>query len=453
MRFFYPKALVRFTALVQLSRLEERTVTVTDVVVPRTVSIERNDYNTADKIDLEIDAQNFPVLPRLIRQVLVQVYAGDAGSISTNPEDLQDDDSLIRFVGYVDDPEMSLDEGDSRIKWEARDFTALLLDTKRPSRDAVPKYGDRLDVALRRILDHVPGGENIGLELQGLDEWPELSVAAPKGLKDAALPVKPDDSLWHLVKRACDPVALIPRIVLDKLVVGTSRGLRAPSRRPVFMVGDGITKYSEKRHGARLREGIGLRAYDISQRKMITAVYPPPGDWQIRKSLKVAVKKKATPPPVPGSDDKRQWFPYPSVASQDALEDAAERLYEERGRQEFEGKFEWVRMAAPTDDDDSGDYDYDVTGLENGDRIFVAIDAEHRRMLGGVEGFEARVQLLIDLGYSEQVAGVLVQAYEENADGALEVYVRKAVHKYLTDGGYELEVDFQALLTTSKQSA
>lgn len=452
MQFFYPKALVRFTALVQLSRLEERTMTVTDIAVPRSISIERNDYNTADKCTIELDAQTFPVLPRLIRQVLVQVYAGDAGSVDANPEDLQDDDELIRFIGYVDDPELTFEAQDGRIRWEARDYTSLLLDTKRPDREAVPSYGDRLDTALRRILDHVPGGSNIQLELQGLDEWPELSIGAPKGLKDAKIPVKPDESLWHLVKRACDPVALIPRIVLDKLVVGTSRGQRAPTRRAVFMLGDGIVKYQEKRNLSRIREGIGLTAYDIQQRKMITALYPPAGDWQIRKSVKTAVKKQATPPPVSGAgtDDKRQWFPYPAVGSQAALDAAAERLWEERTRQEFEGSLEWVRMGAPTDAEDSEDLDYDVTRLENGDRIFIVIDAGHRRMLAGADGFDARVQILIDLGYSERLAPVLVEAYEANADGPLEVYVRKATHKYAAEGGYDLAVDFQALLTASK---
>lgn len=446
MRFYYPRALVRFSAMVQLSRTAENLTFVTDVVTPRSVVIERNDYNTADKCKVQIDAREFPVLPRLVRQVLIQVYAGDAGAVDAAPEDLQDDDSLIRFIGYVDAPEMAIEEDDSVINWEARDYTALLLDVKRPSVLNVPTYSDRLDVALRRILDSIPGGENIGLELQGLDEWPELSRAAPKGLKDAAIPVNQGDTLWHFVKRACDPVALIPRMVLDKLVVGTSRGLRAPKRRAVVIVGEHVQTYKESKNLGRIHEGIGLSAYDTVARKQITALYPPEGDPLVQAKKKVAVKKHRTVPVVPGSEDKRQWFPYPNVSSQEALNDAAERLYHERSRQEFEGQFTIARFGVPTDADESGDYDFDVTGLENGDRIFVVIDSEHRRLLSGIEGFDARVRALVDRGFSEQVAPTLVRAFEENADGPLEVYVRKATHKY-EDASYELVVEFQNLLT------
>lgn len=458
MRFFYPRALVRISALVQLSRSVEQLATVVDVVTPRSVVIERNDYNTADKVTIEIDAMNFPILPRLIRQVIVQVFAGDAGSLSGSPEDLQEDDALIRFIGYVDDPEATFEDGDGRIKWEARDYTALYLDTKRPSRDVVPSYGDRLDVALRRILDSVPGGSNIGLVLEGAQEWPQLNEAAPKALRDAAIPVKADDTAWHLIKRACDPVAMIPRMVLDKLVVGTSRGLRPPRRRPVFVYGDGITTYSEKRKLGKIREGVGLNGYDLSTRRYITAIYPPAHDASIAKKahVKTAVKKKALPSPaIPGSDDKRFWMPYGAVANQDALDDAAERLFHERQRQEFEGSFKWSRMTAPNDESDAEadfddeSFDIDITGLANGDHIFVGIDPGHRQLLAGVQGFDARVAFLIDQGYSENVAPTLVRAFEENVDATLEVYVRKATHRY-DEEGFELTVEFQNFLTLSK---
>ena len=207
--------------MIQLSRTREELVEITDVTTARSVTVERNDYNTADKCDVEIDVQRLPILPRMIRQVLIQVYAGDAGGTDASPEDLQNDDSLIRFIGYVDEPALALNEDDGRITWGARDYTALYLDTKRPPRDCVPSYGDRLDVALRRILDVVPGGEHIKLELRGAREWPELSDAAPAVLRDAKIPVKQEDTAWHLIKRACDPVAMIPRMVLDTLVVGT----------------------------------------------------------------------------------------------------------------------------------------------------------------------------------------------------------------------------------------
>lgn len=463
MAHFYPKALVRITATVQLSRTSDKLKTVTFVATPRSVKIDRNDYNQADECTLEFAAVKFPVLPRMIRQVLVQVYLGDVGGLSETLDDIGQSKFLM-FLGYVDDPELALSESDGTIRWKARDFTALFLDTKRVSVDLVPYYSDDLDVALRRIIDALPGGENMRmrLEIGGVEEldWPRLADAAPAGLSGAQVPWKPDDTLWHLVKRACDPLGLIPSIELDELVVRESRGIATPAQRAVFVYGGNLVDYKERRSLLKLREGIGLTAYDLTTKTFITAVYPPAGDQAIAKKAPKTVTSKGgkkTKPTtfganatVVGKDDKRRWFPYGMVANEEALQTAAQRLYEGRSRQEFEGTFSCVRMTAPAlgrGNQLLPNVAFDLLDLTSGDRIIVDVLPEQRELLDGATSTEQRIAILERNGYQRAVATVLVRGFETGVSSGLEVYVRSAVFTLSDTEGFKLDVRFEALLS------
>lgn len=463
LRHFYPRAVVRVTAILSLSLEQDATTQVTFLVDPRSVRIERNDFNTADIAEIEIDASRFPVLPRMIRQALVQVYAGDA--LGVGPDAIDFDDAFVRFIGYVDSPEMSLNDMDGTIRWKARDYTALLLDVKRPSVDIVPRYTDSLEDALRRILDSVPGGDSLGLRLliDGVEstEWPTLSDGAPPGLAEARMPVKPDWTAWHLVKAACDPAALIPSFELDTLVVRSSRGLLPPSRRPAFIYGENLQEFKETRDLGKLREGIGLVGYSVVDRSSLYAVFPPPGDSSIAKSQskvgKVATTKNGKPKGgkvVKSSagarfdaNDKRKWFPFGAVASQEALDGAAEQIWRRRSRGEFEGSFKCARMVVP--DDTAAEVDYDVTGLASGDRVMLDVLPEHRAILGRYPSSADREAALVDVGYEQGVATALVAVYEAGLDSPREVYVRRATHAYSEGEGYTLTVDYANLIDGS----
>lgn len=458
MPIFYPAALVKITATVYTSLRDRETEDQVFVVQPVSVEIERNDYNQADACTIELAAPDFPILPRNLAEVLIQVYMGDVGGLDDAATKIQDD-RFLRFIGYVDSPEMALSETQSVIRWKARDYTALLIDTKRPSASIVPSYADRLDVALRRILDAVPGGDALGLVLEGLDEWPELATAAPPGLAAAKIPVRPEDTQWHLIKRACEPVALIPEFRLDALVVHPSRGLQTPVRRPYFAYGGNLTEWHEKRDLQRLREGIGLRAFNMETGQFDLAIYPPSGDVRLdKKGRRVATSKNgakrkvkvlsAGPGAVVDPSDKRKWFPYDAVPNHAALEDAAEAVYLGRARQEFEGSFTCTDMQVADDqhaDDLDGSADFDVLDIRSGDRVMIDVWPQQRQLLGGFQDSDSRVAFLVDDGYDPAVASALVAAFEDGVSGPIEVYVRKATAS-ISESGFSVKVDFEALL-------
>lgn len=446
MPIYRPRAQIRVTATVNLARSGDRLEEVVFFATPRSVTVERNDFNTADTCQVEFDAGVFPVLPRNLRQALVQVYLGDV-----RPGDDIDDRNL-QFIGYVDEPELGLSESDSTLRWKARDYTALLIDAKRPAASLIPSYQENLRTALRRILDAVPGGSalKLRLEMDGAvsEAWPDLGAGAPPGLKAAKIPVAPQDGLWDLVKRACDGVNLIPRFDLDTLVVASSRGHVAGRRRPRFVYGANLVDYREKRALVRVREGIGLNALDLTTGRFITAVYPPAGDDEIARNPKAtptatAAKGKKKPPAVGSngttlnSNDKRHWFPHPPVQSEAELEAAAERIYKNRINREFEGSFKCARMRVD---------DVDVLTITAGDRVVVDVLPNERQLLGGCETTSERIDLLVRRGYQRSVASTLARAFESGTREPLEVFVRRATMSLSEADGFALSVDFQNVI-------
>jgi hypothetical protein len=438
MPVYYPKVAVRLVVTYQLSRTREDVQEVTFFAHPRSVKIERNEFSKADECTLEFDSMRFPMLPRMIRQVLCQVYLGDAGALD---EELGDGDLAI--IGYWEDPELALSEGDGSVKVKLLDFTALYLQAKRPSQVIVPTYGDNLRDALRRILDAVPGGENIRLKLvqdgERAREWPFLDEAAPPGLQKAKIAYDPNDTLWKLIERCCDPFGLIPRIELDTLIVSTSRGVTPAPTRPLFVYGANLIDYREKRLTQRVREGIALSGYDLSTQSYIFALWPPAGDQSVKKKIKttrVATTKKgskskvvklpttigANATPV-SKDEKRHWWPYGVVANEETLLDAARSLYENRSRQEFEGSFTTSRFFVA---EDVGDGRFDVRKITSGDAVVVDVDPKQRQVLGGITSPDGRIAYLVAQGYPRELAIALGRAYESGVEEPLAVFVRSA---------------------------
>lgn len=462
MSVYYPRAVVRITATVQLSRTRDELEEVVFDAVPRSVKVTRNEFSKADECDLEFDAAKFPVLPRNVRQLLCAVSLGDARGLAREL-----DESALLFLGYADDPELALSETSGTFKFKCRDYTALLLEARRPPLRIVPSYGDALDVALRRILDDIPGGENIKLALMddGVEtlNWPLLSDAAPPGLKSEKISYDPNDNLWKLIERVCDPFGLIPQIKLDTLEIGTPRGAARPKRLPLFVLGGpgGAEEYREKRNLAKIREGVTLSGYDLSTGSYIVAQWPPSGDASILKKLKatkVATGKSGKKKPstvganaaVVNTNEKRHGFSYGNVANQATLLEAARALYEGRSRQEFEGSFSSKRFRVPHYAPGEAVRFapmFDVTGLTSGDRIFVDVLPEHRQLLAGVDNTQKRIALLEKQGFARDVASLLVKVYERGVDSGIEVYVR-TLTMMLVEEGFSLDLVFQALLAT-----
>ena len=452
---YYPQVLVRVTAIVQTNPQTDP-IEVSFVTGARSVKIERNDWNTADKCTVVLDLQRFPVLPRSIRQAHITVYAGDNLAIGTDG-DVISDASYIRFCGYVDEPKIDLDEGDHKVTWEARDYTALFLDEKLPSTSVVPRYSDTLDQALQRILTIIPGGENIQLVLGGgLTQWPSLSTAVTATLRDTKVPIAQNDTAWHFVKRACDPVSLIPQIRLDTLVVAPSKGLAAPKSQAVLVYGANLASYSEKKVLPKNHEAIGLRAYNLNSRSIITSIYPPLGDARVTKPVRPHAGKKGGKPKMLtlkffNNGKNIRWYPYPDVQSQAALDAATQRIYGERRQAEYEGSFRVARMRVPdwNVDDSIDGTSFDVTQIASGDRVRVLPLAQQRAVLDSMQSTDQRVSYLVSQGFDSDVAAALVRVHEEQGNAIVELFVRKATHEYDESQGFSLVVDFQNIIATT----
>jgi hypothetical protein len=444
---YFPRAVVRISLTAYTDMKKGSEATATFDAVPRSVSWERNPYLEADTASVEFYTDRFPFLPRNIKQALISVFAADVGTLDADAASIINEHNL-RFIGYIDDPELALTAEDGTVKMKARDYTALFLDAKRPLASQVPSYSDRLDTAILRVMRGIPGNENMqSLKLKlgpDMTEWPSLSSGAPSRMHGEKLPWKGEDSKWDLIKRACEICNVIPRMVLDTLIVSKAQGLTTTGKKPHLIFGRNVEEYREKKNLKRLNEGIGLRAYNATTHQFITAVYPPEGDRLITKSVRGPKPKKAPPaPPIAGSQDKRKWHTFEPVSSLDQLEEAAKLVFELRRIQDFESTLKVKRMRVATDASgiETSDADaYDMTGLESGDTCVIDVDPKSRALLKGFTTRDARVTALIHHGYSTEAAELSVQIFEGSTSGPIEMYTRKATHT-IDENGYACDIE------------
>jgi hypothetical protein len=213
-----------------------------------------------------------------------------------------------------------------------------------------------------------------------------------------------------------------------------------------LVLGRNIVEYREKKNLKRLREGIGIRAYNSTTHQYITAIYPPEGDRAITKKLPAATAKKAPPLPlVAGTQDKRHWFNLPSVSSQAQADAKAKELFERRQFQEFEATIQMARMRVESAAGTKGqftrtDAQFDLTELSAGDRVILDIDPKTQALLKGAKSTRERLQLLISQGYEEGAARLCVSVFEGGTAGPRLMYVKKAQHQ-VSEEGYRLTLD------------
>lgn len=125
-------------------------------VIPKSVSVEKNNLSDADKCTIELDYRSLPFDPRAFRFAAVRVVIGSvsaedyaAGIIgggsqlelsSIVPPETTRWFSLTgnsRFVGFVDEWMVEFDDSGERVTLQCRDISAVLRDTEVPTSQGI----------------------------------------------------------------------------------------------------------------------------------------------------------------------------------------------------------------------------------------------------------------------------------------------------------------------------
>jgi len=412
MRVSYPWA-----ALVLKMIFEDDEEVVTQPVFPVEVTVEKNSYNEADTAKAELNFKEFPFDPRMCKSIVMLVHMGVLASPNESPR--IDENNLI-FIGFVDVNTIDFDENDTRVILEARDYTALLLDTTYP--EETVDLGKPLKEVIEGILAKEPPFAEIQVELRGIEETPVLGdFKSDRNRKQASVK---EENYWDLIVDMTQQSGLICFIDKDKLVIQEAQSLADDSRIEPFVFGKNLTKLNISRDFRKpSRVNIEVRSYDDKNKKTLLARYPDPP-----LSKKVVVKDEAK------EKFEYQRFVVKNINSDDQLKKIAKSVYWQLVRGEVKGGLETSETNSINSDNAL------LMTLRHGLGIYAAFDFGDGQLVQSMKSGE-RENYLKGLGYDQAIASKISALFDsDKLNGPY--YVHKASHRFKNDSGYGLELDF-----------
>lgn len=393
---------------------------VTFEMRPRSATLESNDHNHADTLEIEADWGDVGIDPRFARSAAVDFYMGDAGEYG---DAFAPSAKTFRFAGVADKIERIAKDGHT-VKITCRDFTSLFLECKLPAK-GVPSFTDTLVGAWQKICDHTglqaPDRSVVStvkilrdrLEFRGgVDPGTVLNTAvSSRFARLSAIPIKEKADAWAVWQQCVGMLGLISFIDRDACVVTTSADQFAedPGATPAFVWGRNILEMTESAVGRHDTKGVLLTSFDPLTGKTIEAAFNP--NEKKQKKRRVSAKRQAAAANEIVAADY-EAFDYYGITDPDVLQRMAERVWQERATQELEGQLTthemWIGTDAARIGDTGAKTSTDLLALRSGESIRVEIDPLDEGVFS-ILSSEARANYLIDRGYQPRAAWVLAR--------------------------------------------
>lgn len=444
-------AVVMSTTLADVSASTE----VTTSIVPTSASVTLRQHSQAATSEVTVHGSALPFDPRQDEGIFLQLYLG---AVDT------DDDSVIgrqflRFVGFVDDLKEKRDMKGPVVTLTARDMSSIFRDFKPIPTAAMPRYSDTLSQAINRIIMATPGSQNpdgslrVMLVENALTSR-MLSGAVHSRASTAAVQLPHDVTAWQAIEHCCGLLSLLVSVDLDQLIVRQTQEVYGSTSPAVFSFifgGESANLLSIEREKkfVRNRRGVSVTAYDPTTRSRVEGLYPPDGQvlrvgrphahvggQAIHYHAPTRSTRASAASPAP---PERDVYPAPiGMYAQASLVDYARRIYQERSRQEMEGKIEcpfWVP---------------EVLSLKNSDRIQIQLDPDLAAELQQAPSEAAAVDLLVQrLDVSEDAARALMRASLNRPRDTW--YAREVTTEFQSDGVSTVSVGFINLIVLDPQ--
>lgn len=432
MAYWYPRCHVHARVPVMGTTSErygqstERTLIDFDFNVIK-AQVTKNDFNQADEATIDINYNQAPFDPRLLSNLILYVYMANApGTAKWQP--LPSD---LRFVGVGSMIERTLDDEKKTVSVKALDYTTLFLAMKPyPQATGTPKFSQTLRQAWATICDHVgfydfttsegkltSSVTDLRTNIKGIPDDSVLDRTIGESVLSriakfgqVQIPHEADGwAAWH----ACvDPLGLLTWIDADTCFVARAPDYYSGKNPAVFQYGSNVRMVNESRDISSLNgKGIHTTAFDPLTGKTIESFFPRRDDPRVVKKRLSASKKQGSPGLAPVTDYEHQTYPY--HCTQESLDDVAQRVWEERSRQELEGRLSTSKMTVKAKD---GKTDIDILSLKHGDQIAVQLDQLALDEMRKLPTTFARSYYLLQRGFSPSVAALIAsdQGYLQN---------------------------------------
>lgn len=424
-------------------------------VIPKRLTVNINDYTTADTFQCEIDYKSFPFDPRTIRACGVSIFIEDVGSLYGQdnklsqiiPSDDPGANGNVVFQGFVDEESLTFDDEKRTVKFEGRDFTALLIDAKYLTGTPLD-MGLPLDQLLTQLLANLPTAKNIVVDNRTKKTLPTLKQFFP----DFGAPLagqrnsSRDDTYWEVIQDLAARAGLIVYIEIDKLVISQPRVLYNKSQAKQFVYGSNVKNIEFKRKLGRHKGfNIVVRCLDVLSKEVITAKLPEEGTAEWSKST--GIPNSVVLVPVVGVNTnpgqqktQNQAAPYmafrvKNIKDKPHLIEVGEKIFEELSRQQLEGSLETHEMEVL----DKQKNLFDLTKIRVGTPIAVEIDSSDLYNISRFGTNSQRERFLISRGYPVAFA----RTFATQMGNYAPVFYTKAAQFTLdSDTGFKLRLDF-----------
>lgn len=435
--YYYPRCVVRMSVLLDDHvpgiptpvQLLKNYAQIT--AIPRSVEVSRNSSRKADTATITLDYRDFPLDPRLIRDITVSIHLE---SVPDPNFPLVPTPLNLRFYGRVDVPRVTLSSSGQTVKLECRDFTGIWLDKKWPGKDA----------ATGLYTNPCPPGTTLQtmVEAMRLRVTPGTAPAVFLDPTAAAINMhniigrdffvsKEDDNAWDVLCALCDKVGLVPCWNLANLEI---RSPTLSSLTSAFMVyGQNVERLDFERD---LRQNAGkqvvIKCWNEVLGQVIEATWPIPTSPDY--SLVARLSESETPTTIIDRVQYNVTGPYDPFT----LQIMARRVWTEMRQNQLAGELETRDM--------SDLIGVDLLPLSNGDRLVCQLGTEDQAAISHMSPAEA-VAYLADPtrpnSLSPDAAQALVTAWTVAQSLNITFYVLEAHHSWDCDDGYRLRVRFR----------
>ncbi len=514
MSYYYPQSAVKLRILPEDFQLSSDATLQTPyevMVQAKKVTVNNNDFKTADTFSLEIDYKNFPFDPRVIRACGVVIYMQDMGQ---GGQTLVPDQSNIVFSGFVDTETINLDDSNQKVSFEGRDFTALLLDQKyvinKPISEQQP-----LDQAIKNFISQVPALSTLKIVNQTGDTLPSLAAFYP----DHASPLNGQrnpgskETYWSMIQDACHRAGIICFMDLDTITLANPRNQAETIASDIrFVYGKNIRKLELKRKLGRLKNiNIQVRCrvgknvliakipFEANQ-SWCTAFGIPKAEVQIPQIMPTGLLNtsssvpSSSPAPSPSPTTTPPYLQAnPTIAGASQASQAigvqtqlapyitfnvhnvnthaqlvliGQSIYEQYSLQTLDGSLSTKEMTGWSIPGNvtgvfgdqlqnkgtvsGGVTQYDLTQLDTRQNIAILIDADDLAAISNIATIGAREQYLVKHGYIPAVAAIFAKTLGKISS---RFYVKSCSKTMDSDNGFQLDIQFINILDTSQAGA
>lgn len=431
------------------------------------VTLTRNDINHADSAKLLVAFDDAPVDPRVLQSASGVLWIGQDDASITGEGTWQPRHADLQFAGVVTRIARKLtDEKGWDLELELSDYTTLFIESNHYPRAGYPSLSQTLSQAWAQVCDHTGPLDDEGNVLSTVAKLRDRIVfvggakdvvigsALPKRYQAMGVTIFPldDASSWTVWQQCVRAVGLVSYIHLDQCFVSTATDYYSADKPALFVLGRNVAALEETREIKFSGKGIGVLGFDPLTGTTIEGLYPPIGDKRVKRKrvgARVAAThssstkpRKAKAPPSPAAllaSETRDVFNVPGLTDQKMADAVAQRIWEERSRQEIEGTFENYDLKVPHADG-SWQRTLDLTSGDTIDlEIQPAIDACTK-----ITDIKARINRLEELGFSEDLATLAAHNLVDLGSLGGTVYVKTLVATVTcADGADDGEVTFR----------